>query len=440
MTVWSVAPAISSSYASTTSSSSFSSSFPSSFSSSSKSSEASTFRLIQERPLSSRLTSEYARTSEELVGYVNHLECGLERAREEIQRLQQEAVDARNHATLVARHLTIAHKQVRDLADEKDQALATARTYKGQLHAVQSLLADEQSKIQCLESQIIELEKISKKKDEQVEEFKSKERKRRKTLRKQNENLMRKATLSWILACLSNPYLEEDTSKERTESLTRMALDLLKADDQSRRAVERSFTYSDMKARSLQLECAYVENEIRRLLQPSSLTSQNSEECHSNDIRSKTPELSTSRFCLSSEVGQEGISSSRRDRSKGCSRVRSILKEAQNYFDDDGKHECGSSGRQCFSSRELIHSMDSRDNEHGREYEVHGFISNEDPLENKELSGVEGRSRTESRKAKDKDCVSRSSYHVPRLSLSGSSQRFTFEDSPVVYPRSVLQA
>ncbi|KAI5072034.1 hypothetical protein GOP47_0012140 [Adiantum capillus-veneris] len=410
-------------YSMTPSSSSYTSSTPAS-----SLSGTLTHRLV-ERASSSRLASEYVRTSEELVGYVTYLEGALEKVRAEGQRFQQESLDARNQATLAAHRLTLAHRQAHILAADTTQALQTASQYKEQLALTQTLLTEEQHKSKNLESQIVELEKAIKKRDELVEACKLKERRSRRVLKKQNERLMRKATLSWILACLSNPYLEVDTSKERAASLIRMAQDLLKSEGQSQTETSGSLTFSDMKARSLRLECAYVENEIKHLLQPSISSSQTSEDHESAGIHTKTPELLTARSHFSSEVDKEGRSSSRGDLPNGCSPIRSILKAAQDFFDDVNGLDC-MMARDQLESREL-HNEESRYGRDDHKFNGHGCIAAQ--LESCKLHKVECRTGPSHHNVTVKERYARARFKVPPLDLSSSTKSAAFENPSSIH-------
>eukprot|EP00250_Pteridium_aquilinum_P027610 c35308_g1_i1 orf=1-456(-) len=121
------------------------SSYSASTSSSSLWSGGSTCRLIERT--SSRLASEYARTTEELVGYVSFLEGALERVRADSHRFQREAADAREHAALANHRLTLAHRHAQAFSQHKDQAIEAARHGKEQLRLTQDLLAEEQLRI-----------------------------------------------------------------------------------------------------------------------------------------------------------------------------------------------------------------------------------------------------------------------------------------------------
>ncbi|MCO5601988.1 hypothetical protein L7F22_056115 [Adiantum nelumboides] len=360
---------------------------PTSSSYTSSSSATSTHRLV-ERTASSRLASEYVRTSEELVGYVSYLEGALERVRAESHRFQQESLDARNQAALATHRLTLAHRQAHTLAEDSAQALQSARLCKEQLALTQALLAEEQHKSKVLD-------------------FLS------------------------ALRCpyVKNPYLEADTSKERTASLMRMAQDLLKSEGQALRETSGSFTYSDMKARSLRLECAYVENEIKHLLQPSSSSSQtSSEDRDSTGIHKKTPEFLTARSHFSSEVDKEGRSSSRGALQNGCSPIRSIFKAAQDFFYDVDGLDC-MADRNHSEGRELL-KEESRHDQDPFKVSTHSCIAAR--LEMQEMHNQESKTGQGHHKVTVKERCARARFKVPPLDLSGSAKSARFENASTI--------
>ncbi|KAH7365940.1 hypothetical protein KP509_18G055200 [Ceratopteris richardii] len=318
------------------------------------------------------------KNADELFDYMTFLEYELERSKQQQNASQSKHKEEKQRLLerleVALDKMDQAERELKAQKESDARLQNTVQQLRDECRRKERLLQDELRKEKNLEDRIQMLEMELQIKDDLINHRCKRDEKSKKQLQKENEILKKKATLGWMLGCLSEVYLQSE--------LEGTAAPLLKMVRNIQRELEREnvvLSYTNMPP---QIQVEYIENEIHRLIECVRLADAEAEmsTCKLSDQTQTAKSGPSTQRSLPEDVDRTTISSGKtlaygiEDNGNTGSTSKAVIPKLQDrhFLNPRIQEECG-----CPSTRYIINCFSG-----GSRNSMDGTVSNRIASEN----------------------------------------------------------